>query len=249
MQLFFNAISFPLGSEFSVEGEEYMKKISIIPLIPVVISFIIAEGILIYGDVKENSYMDVGGCIAVVVALIGVAGGIWMQIVQFKKDAQRIDSVRTVSCEVKNDTTDMRPKVTRIENVTDNIDKRIGEKILPKIDKLDGIDEVLKEIEFKKRIANEVLPSLGNPEYIVTGIQQVYKENARLNEENKNLNRNVYNLKAENEFLKLENARLNDKLNNQQTSNMDKSIDEAVSEEMLNTQDISQENDEPSMSR
>ena len=56
-------------------------------------------------------------------------------------------------------------------------------------------------------------------------------------------------LKQENKELKVEISRLNKILNNQLTPDMDKSIDEAVSEEMLNTQDISQENDEPSMSR
>lgn len=226
-----------------------MRKVNIIPLLPIVISFIIAESILIFCNIKENIGMETGGWIAVVVALIGVAGGIWMQVVQFKKDAQRIDGVKNISCEVKNDTADMRPKVSNIEGVTNNIEKRIGENILPKIDKLDGIDEVLKEIEFKKRIAENILPSLGNPEYIVTGVQQVYNENARLNIENGNLNRKVYELKAENEFLKRENDRLNNKLDKQDLSNMDRSIDETVSQEMLKGKDILQDNDEPDRSR
>ena len=65
--------------------------------------------------------MDVAGWIAIAVALIGVAGGIWAQVYQFKKDAQRIENVNQATNGVKEDTVVMKPKVERIEKISDEM--------------------------------------------------------------------------------------------------------------------------------
>lgn len=54
---------------------------------------------------------QIGAIVAIVVAIIGLAGGIWMQVVQFKKDGQRIDSVNDTAKKVSEDTAHMRPEI------------------------------------------------------------------------------------------------------------------------------------------
>lgn len=78
---------------------------------------IIAEIILLGGNVE----VGIGEWTAVIVAIIGVAGGIWAQIIQFKKDAQRIDSVNSTASSVKEDTTEIRPLVAKMDTKTDKI--------------------------------------------------------------------------------------------------------------------------------
>lgn len=54
----------------------------------------IAEIVLILG---ENATMGIAEWVAIGIALLGVAGGIWGQIIQFKKDAQRIENVNQIA--------------------------------------------------------------------------------------------------------------------------------------------------------
>lgn len=61
-------------------------KIPRIPFIIIVISGISAGIILFYG----GKSMDAVQWVAIAVAIIGVAGGIWTQIVQFKADNKRL---------------------------------------------------------------------------------------------------------------------------------------------------------------
>ena len=53
--------------------------------------------------------------VAIAIAILGVAGGIWGQFYQFKKDGQRIDGVNETSKSVKEDTAVMRPSVNRTD--------------------------------------------------------------------------------------------------------------------------------------
>lgn len=54
----------------------------------------IAEIVLIRG---ENATMGIAAWVAIGIALLGVAGGIWGQIIQLKKDAQRIENVNQIA--------------------------------------------------------------------------------------------------------------------------------------------------------
>ena len=53
--------------------------------------------------------MEWSGWIAIVVAFLGIAGGIWTQIIQFKKDARQIDNLKSDVGNVKVDTGTMLP--------------------------------------------------------------------------------------------------------------------------------------------
>ena len=66
--------------------KKYVGYIVIFWCIMVSLVYIIMQGV-------EEKNMDIAGVVSIIVALIGVAGGIWAQVYQFKKDAQRIDSV------------------------------------------------------------------------------------------------------------------------------------------------------------
>ena len=69
-----------------------------------------------YINIKKIGSADmdgtqIGAIVAIVVAIIGLAGGIWTQVVQFKKDGQRIDSVNDTAKKVSEDTAHMRPEI------------------------------------------------------------------------------------------------------------------------------------------
>lgn len=63
------------------------------------------------GGSADMDGTQIGAIVAIVVAIIGLVGGIWMQVVQFKKDGQRIDSVNDTAKKVSEDTAHMRPEI------------------------------------------------------------------------------------------------------------------------------------------
>lgn len=164
--------------------------------------------------------MTVAEWIAIAVALLGVAGGIWAQVYQFRKDAQRIDSVNQVANTIKHDTTKMEPAVERIEGTTNKMEEQMLGTILPQLsnfkDKLGrlegGINVVVKKVEVEKEIQNRVSATIENPDYIKGAVDSIYNENARLNIEIRNVTEQNKILNFENIKLKQENQKLRERL-------------------------------------
>lgn len=176
------------------------KKLLKTPNCYIILSIILAYAILFIGFYKEENNMTaatITALSAIGVALLGAASGIWTQVVQFKKDAQRIDGVNDTASSVKSDTSDMKPRVCNIEENVKDIRKEVMEHLASKYNQLDGITSLVNEMEYQKRRQNEISSSLLSPDYFIDGIKNVYDENARLNEQVKALEREVAVLKQE----------------------------------------------------
>lgn len=181
-------------------------KISGIPYIIIVISVILAEIILLYG----GKSMDSVQWVSIVVALIGVAGGIWAQVVQFKKDAQRIDSVNEKTSGIEKDTAEFRPKIDRTDKNVSEIRDGFLKKQEKFNDALNGISELLDEKRHNDRMKQEVSDRVCSPDIISSEIKTLFETNAGLYRENSELTREVSALRHENSILKADNKRLKD---------------------------------------
>lgn len=180
-------------------------KIPYVPSIIIVIGFICAEIILLSGGEQD---MDTAGWISITVALIAVASGIWMQIVQFKKDGQRIDGVNKTTAQVKADTSEMKPKVSNIEELSKQISNDIVRTILPQMNHVGRIEEsvgkLLEGYLVEKEIKSRVSSSLNNPDYLLGSIQSLFEINAGYNQQIQKLTNDNLLLQNENEGLRKE---------------------------------------------
>ncbi len=178
------------------------RKSLFIPYIPIIIGIATAEIYLIFISRRANmpneaNGISIEGIIAIVVALLGVAGGIWAQFVQFKKDAKRIDDVNGNVSGVKSDTSEMKPQMT---NVNDNVKKirdEVVEKLVPSMGKLRGIDTLVKAHDIEQAIKREISPNLYDKDTLKGTIDLVYEENARLQTEKKDHLRQLHLNKLE----------------------------------------------------
>lgn len=207
------------------EGGVFLKY-AYAPFIIIEIGLICAELILLLGG---ETNMDKAGWISITVALIAVASGVWTQFVQFMKDKQRIESVKQTAGEVKADTSEMKPKINTIEELSKQISDDIVRSILPKMESVgkigQDVDSLLQGYNLEKEIKSRISPSL-NPEYLIGSIQVLYEENAASNtlvrelteekyilqNENNKLKQEVIQLKEQNERLKKENSELNQQM-------------------------------------
>ena len=191
-----------------------------VPFIIIVISQIVAWIILF----MEEDVMN-GNVLAIVIALIGVAGGIWTQVVQFKKDSQRIDGVNSSVGNVKNDTSEMKPKVENIDRNCNIIRDDISRIVLPQMSTISnmqsGVAELIEAKHLDDKIKSRVSTSIDNPSYIINGVNLVYERNARLENEKAELinekfqlQAQIQNLQNEKDILRSENVKLLNEVNN-----------------------------------
>lgn len=146
--------------------------------------------------------MDTVGIVAITTALIGVAGGIWSQVIAFKKDAQRIDRVNETTSNVKSDTAEMKPRVYRTdENVNYMRDCFI--KYEHQIQSgINGIQELVESKHIEDEIQNKMSSAAESPQYLKAAIDVIYNCNVSLTEENRMLREEKNILSAENKSLK-----------------------------------------------
>lgn len=168
-----------------------------------------AIGLIIFSS--GGKFMEVAGWVSISVALLGVAGSIWAQIIQFKKDAQRIDAVNKTSASVKHDTTVIRP----LSKSTDkNVQKLLNMFLKRKvnIDKaIDKIDELVGAKRADELTRQRLTSTVSDPTYIQNAIKLVYEKNAELEIENARLNTEIIRLSAEVQRLADEKESLNKK--------------------------------------
>ena len=183
-----------------------------IAFIIIVISQIVAYMIIFMEDNVMN-----GNLIAIVIALIGVAGGIWTQVVQFKKDSQRIEGVNSTAGNVKNDTSEMRPKIENIDRNCNIIRDDIIRTVLPQMNVVtimqSGIQELIEEKHHNDKIKENVSSTAGNPAYIINSVNMVYERNASLEIERTQLISEKIHLQAQIQALQNENRVLCQQLN------------------------------------
>lgn len=170
------------------------KKTLIIPYIPTIIGVVTAEIYIFYmwGSNMQDSgtLISTEGIIAIVVALLGVAGGIWGQIVQFKRDAKRIDGInKNVEStnnhvgEVKADSSEMKPQLSNVNENVKKIRDEVVEKIVPSMGKLNGVDILVKAHEIEQAFKRENSPNIYDKDTLKGTIDLVYEENAKLNKQ------------------------------------------------------------------
>ena len=171
----------------------------------------ISLGLLVYGG-KEEVNMNTAGIVSIIVALVGIAGGIWCQIIQFKKDAQRIDSVNSRSANIEKDTTLMVPTLER----TDKNVQQIRDKLMTKEEAistaLNGVSELVQAKHTSDAIRQNVSSVIADPAYIQNAISLLYDQNASLSIKNHDLKREVDRLRNQCELLSRENSQLKNEL-------------------------------------
>lgn len=149
-----------------------------------------AYGLLLYSG-SGGDYMGIAEWVAIGVALLGVASGIWMQVVQFKKDAQRIDGVNKTAGDVKNDTAEMKPKIENIDKNCFIIKEDIVRNVMPGVNGISWIQgavtELLEEKHINDTMRNRVSSSVENPLLLQNAITLVYEKNAGLEQEKSEL--------------------------------------------------------------
>lgn len=155
--------------------------------------------------------MNTAGIISLVVAIIGVAGALWAQVVQFKKDSGKMN-------DIKADTGEMKPSVKNIDENVKIIQSDVIRRLIPKVDGIAGIGAdtkvLIDELNYQKRLKEELSVKALNKDYFVNGINELYEENARLAAK---LKAQVFvnqKLQMENAALKNENQDLKNELRN-----------------------------------
>lgn len=152
--------------------------------------------------------------IALTVAIIGVAGGLWGQVIQGIRESGKIRDVGGKVSDVGGKVSDVGEKVSGVgekvsgvgEKVSDvrastdklgimlnitgddvkKIKSDVVEKIVPGIktiaDGKQGIDALVDELNYQKRLKNSMSGNIVKPDYLFTSINGVYEENAKLAE-------------------------------------------------------------------
>lgn len=180
-----------------------------IPQITVIIGTLVSLSILYFSNSESGIDMEIGSVIAISVAIIGAASGIWMQVIQFKKDSRKLG-------EVKEDTGVMKPQVDNINENMKEVKNDIIRTVLPEMKKVSetgaasesGIQKLVEELNFQNRVKNEISTALHNRDYFLSGIDKLYEENGKLSVRVRDLEKEtqvqqyqIVKLKEENEKL------------------------------------------------
>lgn len=161
------------------------KNILPIPQVMIIMGMVIAEAYLAYSYMTEENIkgaltMDKQGAIAIFVALISVAGGIWAQFVQFKRDSGKVDVVNNNVGGVKSDTSEMKPDVKNINENVKKVRDEVVEKIVPNLGKLEGITTLVDAYKVEQAIKERQSPNLTDQDILIGSIKLIYDENSRL---------------------------------------------------------------------
>ena len=162
---------------------------SVLVTAPVIIGAVIGEYIIY----KDGGDMNTG----IVVALIGVAGAVIGNIFILLRDRNAISRIDSKSSEIE-------PVTKIIKEKTDKISDYTVEKIYPdmksmhvnqeKVAKLVG--DIHEDVRYRQRLSKEYAGSLSK-DIMVTGIEDVYSENANLVDKVRELESFNNNLKVQ----------------------------------------------------
>lgn len=193
---------------------------SVLVTAPVIIGAVIGEYIIYKDGVDMNT--------GIVVALIGVAGAIIGNIFILLRDRNAISRIDSKSSEIE-------PVTKIIKEKTDKISDYTVEKIFPdmksmhvnqeKVAKLVG--DIHEDVRYRQRLSKEYAGCLSK-DIMVTGIEDVYSENANLVDRVRELESFNNNLKVQLEIKEEEIRKLkkyNIKLENSMNKYGDKDHD------------------------
>lgn len=177
--------------------------------LPAIIGMILAYIILIMDGTKgELDYMDWGKVIAIIVALIGVAGTIYVSNRQLKRDGETIAKIydKAENIKPKMDNVDERTKETN-----DYLIKQFAvthRDMLKDIETAKNNVEVISDEVKRQKAIREQYDKYINKDYLKSGIDKVYEENATLTSRIKELSIKNEELQYKTEILRSRNKNL-----------------------------------------
>lgn len=152
--------------------------------------------------------METQGWVAITVSIIGVIGSLIGLLIQFRKDAQRIDGVNKNAAEVLNHSIGFKPQIERTDkNVSEIRDKMLRDEISIS-NALSGVSELVEAKRIEERIKAEASQRVCSPEILTAEIKLLFETNAELVSENAILKKENKTLLYENKALKLDNEML-----------------------------------------
>ena len=148
--------------------------------IMLIISQIVAW-VVFFSEGEDNMNIEIIiALIGLVGSILAVAGAIFKQTIQFKKDGQRIDGVNETSKSVKEDTAVMRPSVNR----TDKNVQELKEKYISKENQInstiEGVAELLEAKRIDDAVKQRISQAVESPLYIESAVKSIYEKNASL---------------------------------------------------------------------
>ena len=179
-----------------------MNKKSNIPFLLIMIGMVESYIYLFYciNFNRGEMGMSTAEVIAICVALISVAGGIWTQVIQFKKDSGTMNSI-------KSDTSEIKPTTNNIEKNVKKVRDEVIEKMIPQMSKLEGIDLLVEDYRYREKIKSENSLIL-NENQLKGSIESIFEHNAALTQKLQQINEENTMLKIRNENLEYENKDL-----------------------------------------
>ncbi|SHN87979.1 hypothetical protein [Desulfitobacterium chlororespirans] len=179
---------------------ENRTKHLIINVITISIGLVISYTVLYNDGGGEVLGLD-GNTIALVVALISVAGSLIAHFFLFKKDSSTIKDVKV-------DTAEIRP----IVKDTNEIIKKVSDNVLPMSRIVEesriGIQNLVDELNFQRGQKSEQSKQVLDKDFFLNGIAVVYEQNARLENQNRDLRATNQLLVMKNNSLEKDNAQL-----------------------------------------
>ncbi len=169
-----------------LKGEEMDRsRISlIIGYAPLIIGITAAE-ILCFTEMGGSEDMT-SGSIAIVVSLVSVAGSLLANFFQFRKDGNRIADINATASKMEPQVSNIREFAKETNDCVQGTVKHgvqsISEQVKDLNNDLQGkVNDLVEDLNYRKRIASESSGGYSR-DYIVTGIDEVYKENLHLKE-------------------------------------------------------------------
>ena len=181
-------------------------KHSLINLIAVSSGLILSYTIL-YGG--SNMFGLDNNSVAIVVALITVAGSLIAHWFLFKRDSGTIGAVKA-------DTSEMKPVVADTNQIVKTIRDTTFKDMLPMIktveDAKNGVNALVDELNFQKRLRDMHSSQISNKDFLINGITEIYEQNVKLEKENRELMASNRLLELKNNTLNKENAQLHSQI-------------------------------------
>lgn len=205
-------------------NKEYL---CVLPPCAIIIADLVYCVYCIYSCIKGESLKMV----AIAVSLIGLIGSVIALIIATVKDSSKVSSV-------KEDTVIINPNVETIKNDVVKVKDKVVEKLVPVMQSSEKtansinkkVDELYDEMNYHKRLQQELSGNIKQKDYFVDGIEQLYLANGQLAGENKHLRAQLQiaqeqydNLNSKLNELKTENSILKNKLKqreNQKSNNI-----------------------------
>lgn len=158
------------------------------------------RAVLQLGIKEVDKGMSTGELIALIApvsaALLTGALALWAQVVQFKKDRQRIEGVNETAKTVLANTTDIKPRVMTIEEQSKELYRMALSEFQPSLKQLNKLERIVSHVDRQEALQQQASVTLRGVNELISEIRALYERNATLENENRQLAREVTELKS-----------------------------------------------------